>query len=66
MNYLKKITITHCLILISFLMLSCGASHYLSDKVIYKDNNFTYDSLKNNALIIGGISSQTRGPQSGL
>jgi len=37
---------------------SCGASHKLTDNVVYIDNNFTYNNLKNNGLVIAGISSK--------
>jgi hypothetical protein len=40
------------------LLPSCGAKHYLRDNVIYRDVNYSHDHLKNNGLIIGGISSQ--------
>jgi len=56
-NY-TKITLTRFLIIISFILCSCGASHYLRDDVIFKDDSFTYNHLKNNGMIIGGISSQ--------
>lgn len=56
-NY-KKITVTYFLIILSITLCSCGASHKLSDDIIYKDTDFTYNHLKNNVMIIGGISSQ--------
>jgi len=56
-NY-KKITSTRFLVIISIILCSCGASHYLRDDVIFKDADFSYNYLKNNGMIIGGISSQ--------
>ncbi len=58
MNNLNKIIFTHFYIIITILFLSCGAKHYLKDEEIYKANNFSYNNLTNNGLIIGGISSQ--------
>ncbi len=42
-------------ILICILFLACGASHKMIDDVVYKDENFTYQNLKKNGLIVGGL-----------
>ncbi len=44
-------------ILISILFLACGASHKLIDDTIFKDESFTYNHLKSNGLIVGGMVS---------
>ncbi|MBN1999318.1 hypothetical protein JW935_17295 [candidate division KSB1 bacterium] len=49
---------TLIIFLISLFLFSCGASHHLRKKELYRDKNFNYESLKNDGLIIGGISSQ--------
>jgi hypothetical protein len=53
MNYLKMITV----VVISVLIYSCGASHHLIDESIYQNDDFTYNHLMNNEVIIAGISS---------
>ncbi|MDH3269275.1 MAG: hypothetical protein OEM46_10520 [Ignavibacteria bacterium] len=58
MNYLKKILYAHSILIISSLLYSCGTKHSISDNIIYKDDNFSYNHLMNNGLIIGGITSQ--------
>jgi hypothetical protein len=58
MNSLRNITSTLLYILISLLLLSCGASHHLRDNVVYIDDDFSYNHLRNNGIIIGGVSSQ--------
>jgi len=58
MNNIKKFTLTYISILFSIIICSCGASHHLRDDIIFKANDFNYGNLKNNGLIIGGISSQ--------
>jgi hypothetical protein len=56
MKYLKEnITVIFSIIL-SFIFLSCGASHHLSSNTNYKDENFNYHLLKKNGMIIAGIS----------
>ena len=46
------------LITLILLLFSCGASHSLRDENLYKDDDFAYDQLKNNTMIIGGIASR--------
>ena len=58
MNYLKKFTVICSLIIISIVLCSCGASHHLRDNVVYIDDDFTYNHLRNNGIIIGGVASQ--------
>ncbi|MCK4892942.1 MAG: hypothetical protein KAT07_03190, partial [Calditrichia bacterium] len=58
MNYLKKILSAHLIIIIFFLLCSCGPKHLIRDDVIYKDNDFSYNHLLSNRVIIGGIGSQ--------
>jgi len=57
MNSCKRIRIISCFILMFGVFLSCGASHKLVDDIIHKDENFNYQNLKNNGLIVGGLSS---------
>lgn len=42
---------------ISILFLSCGASHKMIDDIIFVDENFKYNNLKKNGLIVGGMCS---------
>jgi predicted transcriptional regulator len=58
MNYFKKILFAHSIIIISLLLCSCGTKHSISDNVIYKDDDFSYNQLKNGGVVIGGIASQ--------
>jgi hypothetical protein len=58
MNYLKKILSVHLVIIISFLVCSCGASHSIREDVIHKDDSFSYNNLLNNDLVNGGVFSQ--------
>jgi len=58
MNYFKKILFAHSIIIISLLLCSCGTKHSISDNIIYKDDNFSYNHLITSGVIIGGISSQ--------
>jgi hypothetical protein len=58
MNDLRKITLACFFIILSILFFSCGAKHHLIDEVIYRDDNFTYDHLVDNGMIISGISSR--------
>ena len=58
MNYLNKILFVHTIIIISLLLCSCGTKHSISDNIIYKDDNFSYNNLMSNGLVIGGIASQ--------
>lgn len=58
MNNFKKFILTYLSIIISIIFCSCGASHHLRNDIIFKDSDFSYGNLKNNGLIIGGISSQ--------
>jgi len=44
-------------IVITMMLLNCGASHKLVDEITFKDETFTYNSLKKNGLIIGGMST---------
>ena len=58
MNYLKKILFAHLIIIISLLLYSCGTKHFIRADVIYKDDNFSYNHLIKNAVVVGGIASQ--------
>jgi hypothetical protein len=58
MNHFKKKLLTHVLLITSILLLSCGAKHHLRDDLVYKADNFTYNSLKGSGMIIAGISSE--------
>ncbi len=58
MNYFKKILFALSIIIISLLLCSCGTKHSISDNIIYKDDNFSYNHLMSNGVIIGGIASQ--------
>jgi hypothetical protein len=58
MNHFKKIILTYSVLITSILIYSCGAKHHLRDDLIYKADNFTYNSLKGNGIIIAGISSE--------
>jgi hypothetical protein len=58
MNYLKKILFVHLIIIISFLICSCGARHSIRDDVEYKDDSFSYNNLMNSKLVNGGVFSQ--------
>ena len=58
MNYFNKILFAHSFIIISLLLCSCGTKHSISDNVIYKDDNFSYNQLMNSGVVIGGIASQ--------
>lgn len=58
MNYLKKIFSAQSIIIISLLLYSCGTKHSIRNDVIYKDDNFSYNNLMNNGVVIGGIASQ--------
>jgi len=58
MNYFKKVLFAHLIIMISLLLCSCGTKHFISNNVIYKDDNFSYNQLVNNGVVIGGIASQ--------
>jgi hypothetical protein len=58
MNYFKNILSVHFIILITFLLCSCGAKHVMKNDVFYKDDNFSYNHLLSNGVIIGGIASQ--------
>jgi hypothetical protein len=57
MNYFKKIMSIQIFVLTFMLLFSCGAKHHLIDNVVYKDDNFTYNHLKDNGIIVGGLSS---------
>jgi hypothetical protein len=37
--------------------LTCGARHKLVDDLVFKDEGFTYENLKKNGLIVGGMST---------
>lgn len=54
----QRVSLTYLLIIIAITLWSCGASHKLKDDIVYKDTDFTYNHLRNNGMIIGGISSQ--------
>jgi hypothetical protein len=45
-------------LIISITLCSCGASHHLTNKVFFKDPDFTFSHLRKNGIIIAGISSQ--------
>jgi len=51
-------TLPGFLIVVSIILCSCGASHKLTDDMIYKDAGFSYSHLKNSGMVICGISSQ--------
>ena len=54
----KKTIVTFCiLVILSLLLSSCGASHQLTDESRYQTDDFRYNNLKSNELVIGGISS---------
>jgi len=53
-----KIVLTGLIIIISFILCSCGASHNIAEEVIYKDKEFTYDNLKTNDVVIAGVTSE--------
>lgn len=57
MNSCKRVRIISCFILIAGVFLSCGARHKLVDDLIYKDEKFTYQNLKGDGLIVGGVAS---------
>ncbi|MFC2093990.1 hypothetical protein ACFLSH_00035 [Bacteroidota bacterium] len=57
MNYINKILFVHSII-IFLLLCSCGTTHSIKDNVIYKDDSFSYNQLKNGGVVIGGIASQ--------
>ena len=42
---------------LSVLFYSCGASHHLRDESIYQNDDFTYNHLMDNEVIIAGVSS---------
>ena len=58
MNFFKKILSAHLIIIIFSLICSCGPKHLIKDDVVYKDDNFNYDSLISHGAIIGGIGSK--------
>jgi hypothetical protein len=60
MNYITKILFAVLIILTSFLLCSCGASHSIQEDVIYKDDNFSYNQLINNNVANGGVFSHLR------
>ena len=58
MSYLKMFFLSCFIIIISIVIYSCGASHQLRDDLIQLDDEFNYAQIKNNGIIIAGISSQ--------
>ena len=59
MNCFKIKNLNYFFIIISTVLCSCGANHYLiNNNIIYKDADFNYNHIKNKGLIIGGISSK--------
>ena len=58
MHLLRKILFGPIIIITVIIFYSCGASHSIAERVIYKDTSFTYNSLKKNEVAIGGIASQ--------
>jgi len=44
--------------ILTVLLFACGASHRLTNNIEYHDTVFSYDQLKTDGLIFGGISSQ--------
>ena len=58
MNHLRKIIFAHLIIVISLLLCSCGTQHSIRDDVIYQDDNFGYDRLISNGIVIGGVASK--------
>jgi hypothetical protein len=59
MNYLKKVLFAHSIIIISLLLCSCGTKHYISNNVIYKDDNFTYNQLINTSQLMDKIGKES-------
>lgn len=57
MNYFIKILSAHSIVIISLFLYSCGTTHSIRDDIIYKDDNFNYNQLKNSGVVIGGIAS---------
>jgi hypothetical protein len=55
MNSCIREVFTCFFIVISILLLACGASHKMIDDIIYVDENFSYNNLKKNGLIVGGM-----------
>ena len=45
------------IVVISMVFLSCGAKHKFVDDLVYKDEGFSYNSLKKYGLLVGGLSS---------
>jgi len=57
MDCFKKVILIQIFLLVSMLLFSCGAKHHLTDDIVYKDDAFAYNILKENGIIIGGLSS---------
>jgi len=57
MNSCKQPMYIYLFCLLSMIFLTCGASHKLVDDVRYKEAGFTYENLKQNGLIVSGMSS---------
>ncbi|UCH65719.1 MAG: hypothetical protein JSW63_00880 [Ignavibacterium sp.] len=60
MKHLTKTLITHLIILTSFLLCSCGASHSIRENVILKDDSFSYNHLINKDVVNSGVFSQLK------
>jgi len=58
MNYVKKTMIALFLLTIIIILCSCGASHKLHNKTLFKDVEFKYTHLIGDGLIIAGFSSE--------
>lgn len=56
MASIKKLYVLTSLVLCIFLF-ACGASHHLRQRIEYRDENFSYSSLVNEGLIIGGLTA---------
>lgn len=58
MKYIKSILKLFIIHLICLMLFSCGASHDIIERPIFKDKGFSYAELKNNSVIVGGVTSQ--------
>ena len=58
MKYLLKILLISTTAIIVFLVCSCGAYHSISEDVLYKDDNFSYNDLLNSNMVNCGVFSQ--------
>ncbi|MBN1781984.1 hypothetical protein JW948_12705 [bacterium] len=54
---LKKVLRCGCATAV-LLIYSCSVKHVINQTVLYQDNDFAVQSLKNNRLVVGGIASK--------